>query len=181
MHITTNRYSSLSIGMRWLMLLLLIAVYAVIELHDAFPKDSDLRAQTKTWHYMLGLCVLVLVAVRLATRLVSCPAPRIVPESSPWQQRLAGWMRLALYLFMVAMPLLGWLLLSAEGDPIPFFGLQLPPLLGESKASADLLKDIHETIAAIGYWLIGLHAAAALFHHHLMHDNTLVGMLPRRS
>ncbi len=82
---------------------------------------------------------------------------------------------------MIGMPLLGWLALGAGGKPIPFFGLQLPALIGESKAIARSVKDIHEAIAAIGYWLIGMHAAAALLHHYPMRDSTLLRMLPRRS
>lgn len=95
---------------------------------------------------------------------LSRDARSAVVESIPaltWQQRLAGWVHLALYLLMICMPLLGWLALSAAGKPIPFFGLQLPALIGESKGVARLLKDIHETIGTIGYWLIGAHAAAA--------------------
>jgi cytochrome b561 len=40
---------------------------------------------------------------------------------------LAKLMHLALYALMVGMPLLGWLTLSAESKPVPFFGLQLSP------------------------------------------------------
>ena len=178
---TTDRYGALSIAMHWLMLLLLIGVYAFINLADAFPKGSDLRAEMKAWHFMLGLCVFALVVVRLATRLASGAAPRVEPELARWQQRLAGWMHLVLYLFMIGMPLLGWLVLSASAKPIPFFGLQLPALIGENKSFADALKEIHETIGTIGYWLIGLHAAAALFHHYVTRDNTLARMLPRRA
>ena len=87
-------------------------------------------------------------------------------------------MHLALYAFLVAMPLLGWLTLSAKGKPIPFFGLQLPALVGADKALADSLKEVHETIGTIGYYLVGLHAVAALFHHYGMRDNTLQRMLP---
>jgi len=32
----------------------------------------------------------------------------------------------------------------------------------------------------VGYWLIGLHAAAALFHHYVVRDDTLRRMLPLR-
>ncbi len=177
---TTDRYGSLSISMHWLMLLLLISVYAAINLADAFPKGSAPRAELKTWHFMLGLGVFVLVAVRLATRLFSGPAPRIEPDMSRWQQRFAGLIHIALYVFMVGMPLLGWLTLSAKGDPIPFFGLQLPALLGQDKTLARSLKEIHETIGTVGYYLIGLHAAAALFHHYVMRDDTLLRMLPIR-
>ncbi len=52
---TTDRYGTLSIGIHWLMLLMFVAVYACIELHEFFPKGSDLRATLKTWHFMLGL------------------------------------------------------------------------------------------------------------------------------
>lgn len=175
---TTDRYGSPSIGMHWLMLLLLVGVYACINLADVFPKGSQLRADLKTWHYLLGLCVWVLVVMRLAIRFLSGPPPGIEPQISPWQRRLAGLMHIALYVFMIVMSPLGWLVLSAEGDPIPFFGLQLPALMGPDKALAGSIKEIHETIGTAGYYLIGLHAAAALFHHYVICDNTLVRMLP---
>ena len=78
------------------------------------------------------------------------------------------------------MPLLGWLTLSAGDKVIPFFGLELPALVGPDKAFAGSVKEIHETIATIGYYLVGLHAAAALYHHYVVHDDTLLRMLPRR-
>jgi cytochrome b561 len=58
--------------------------------------------------------------------------------------------------------------------------LQLPPLVGESEAIAEWAEEIHETVATAGYFLVGLHAAAALFHHYVMRDNTLRRMLPGR-
>ena len=175
---TTERYGSLSVGMHWLMLLLLVAVYATINLADAFPKGSDLRAAMQTWHFMLGLSVFVLVGARLVIRFLSGPAPGIEPQVPAWQLRAAHTVHAALYVFMIGMPLLGWLALSAGGKPIPFFGLELPALLGADKNLASSLKEVHETIGTLGYWLIGLHAAAALFHHYVTHDTTLARMLP---
>jgi len=177
---TTDRYGSLSIGMHWLMFLLLVGVYAAINLHDVAEKGSALRADLKTWHFMLGLSVFVLLAVRLVTRFFSGPAPGIKPRIAQWQQRLAGAIHVALYVFMIGMPLLGWFAVSAKGAPILFFGAQLPMLIGQDKALYDTLKEVHETIGTIGYYLIGLHAAAALFHHYVMRDNTLLRMLPKR-
>ena len=176
---STDRYGSLSIGLHWLMLLLLAAVYACIELRELFPKGSDPRDALKTWHFMLGLSVLVLVSLRFAVHLTG-PIPRIVPDPLRWQKLSAKLMHLALYVLMIAMPLVGWLILSAEGKPIPFFGLQLPALIGESKYLAELTKEIHETSGTVGYYLIGLHAAAALFHHYVVRDNTLRRILPSR-
>ncbi len=177
---TKERYGSLSITMHWLMLLLLVAVYACIELRELFPKGSDSREALKTWHYMLGLSVFVLVWLRVVLNL-SGPTPRIVPDQARWQNFAARLMHVALYILMIGMPLAGWLILSAEGKPIPFFGLQLPALVSENKGLADTIKEIHETGGTIGYYLIGLHAAAALFHHYVKRDNTLTRILPRRS
>ncbi len=175
---TTDRYGTLSIGMHWLMLLLMIGVYAAINLHDVAEKGSVLRAELKTWHFALGMAVLALVALRLATRLLAGPAPGIAPAPSVWQQRLAQAMHLALYAFMIGMPLLGWVAVSAKGDPVQFYGLQLPLLISQDKDLYRTLKEVHETIGTFGYYLIGLHAVAALFHHYVMRDNTLSRMLP---
>ncbi|HXD37272.1 MAG TPA: cytochrome b [Rhodanobacter sp.] len=176
---TADRYGSLSIAMHWLMLLLLVGVYACINLRELFPRGSDLREGLKAWHFMLGLAVFALVLLRLAIRWAGA-VPDIRPQPPLWQRRFAGLMHLALYAFMLAMPLLGWLTLSAGGKPIPFFGLSLPALMGADKALAGSFKEIHETIGTIGYYLIGLHAAAALFHHYVVKDNTLLRMLPRK-
>lgn len=176
---TANRYGSLSIGIHWLMLLLFIAVYASINLRELYPKGSDLREALKTWHFMLGMLVFVLVWLRLAARL-SGPTPGIQPEPASWQQLSAKLLHLALYVLMIGMPLTGWLLLSASGKPIPFFGLELPALIGENKDLAAQLKELHEFVGTTGYYLIGLHAAAALYHHYLKRDNTLTRMLPSR-
>lgn len=177
---TTDRYGTLSIGMHWLMLLLLIAVYAAINLHDYAPKGSDLRAELKVWHFIFGLCVLALVSVRLVMRLFSGPAPRVTPPMAYWQKWLAEAMHVTLYAFMLGMPVLGWLAISAKGAPILLFSLPLPALISQDKELYASLKEIHETIGTVGYYLIGLHALAALLHHYALHDNALLQMLPSR-
>jgi superoxide oxidase len=176
---TPQRYGSLSIGLHWLMFLLLIAVYACIELRELYPKGSDPREALKTWHFMLGMLVFLLASVRIAARL-SGPTPAIVPPLPQWQKRSARAVHVALYVLMLGLPLGGWLMLSAAGKHIPFFGLELPPLVGENKDLADAIKEIHKTAGTIGYFLIGVHVVAALFHHHFRRDNTLLRMLPFR-
>ena len=81
---------------------------------------------------------------------------------------------------MIVMPLLGWLILSGENKPVPFFGAQLPVLIGENKDLAKQLEEVHEVVGNVGYFLIGIHAAAALAHHYIQRDNTLTRMLPSR-
>lgn len=64
---------------------------------------------------------------------------------------------------------------------MPLFGALLPPLVAQQAPLAENLKEIHEAIGTLGYFLIGLHASAGLFHHYVLRDDTLVRMLPKGS
>jgi cytochrome b561 len=172
-----SRYSSLSISLHWVMLILLVAVYACMELRSYYPKGSDFREGLKMWHFMLGLSVLLLVVIRIIARLTAT-CPPIVPEPPAWHTLLAKLTHLALYGFMIGMPIAGWIILSASGKAIPFFGMDLPALVGPDKALANQVKEVHEAVATIGYFLVGLHAVAALYHHYVVKDDTLRRMMP---
>lgn len=173
------RYGSLAIAFHWLIVLQLIGVYACINLTDFFPRDSGPRAALLTSHFTLGLSVLAVAVLRIVNRLVG-GVPEPLPGGPRWQHLLAGATHLALYGLLIAMPVLGWLTLSAGGTPIPFFGLTLPPLVGVDRTLAHQLKEIHETLGTAGYFLIGLHVAGGLFHHYLLRDGTLARMAPMR-
>jgi cytochrome b561 len=167
-----KRYTSAAVWLHWLMFALIAATFAAIELRVLFEKGTEAREAIKALHFMLGLSVLLLVSLRVYTRLTN-KVPPIEPEPPGWQSLLAGLVHFTLYAWMVAMPILGWLVLSGEGKPIPFFGLELPPLIGKDKDLAKTLEGIHEWLGVAGYWIIGLHALAGLFHHYILHDNTL--------
>lgn len=159
------------------MFILIVAVYATINLRELYPKGSDPREALKDLHFMLGLTVFLLVFIRFAGR-ASSTTPSITPTPAVWETISSKIMHLLLYGLMIAMPILGWLTLSAGGKSIPFFGLSLPALTTENKALAKTFKEIHEIIGIVGYYLIGLHAIAALFHHYIKRDNTFIRMLP---
>lgn len=173
---TDERYGTLSIVLHWLMLVLMVAVYATINLRELYPKGSDPREALKALHFMLGLSVLFFVTIRIYARAIA-PSPKITPQPSAAIMLAAKLGHLALYGLMIATPILGWVLLSAAGKPVPFFGLELPALTAENKDLAKSIKEIHETIGELGYYLIGIHAAAALYHHYIVKDNTLTRML----
>jgi len=176
----SGRYSHASIFLHWLMLLVLVAVYAAIELREFFPKGSEPREAFKMWHFMLGLAVLGLVWLRIAARLLWATPTASLGEPN-WRHVMARLTHLALYVFMIAMPIAGWLILSAEGETIPFFGFELPALVGPNDQLAEQAEEIHELGGTIGYWLIAFHAAASLFHHYVLRDHILARMMPVRT
>ena len=171
-----GRYSTASIILHWLMLLLLVAVYAAIEFREFFPKGTGPREALKMWHFMLGLSVLGLVWLRIAARLI-WGTPPLPPDEPAWRQAVGRVTHLALYIFMIGMPIAGWLILSAEGETIPFFGFDLPALVGKNEQLAEQTEEIHKLGGTMGYWIIGIHAAASLFHHYILRDRAFSRMM----
>ncbi|MBV8125469.1 MAG: cytochrome b/b6 domain-containing protein, partial [Paucibacter sp.] len=115
-----RRFGSPAIVMHWLMALVLIGLVACVELHEFFPKGSEIRRQLLSWHFMLGVLVPGLLIVRLIV--LTRPAPPIVPQPPRWQQLLAKAVQGLLYLLILAMPVLGILTRNADGRAVPFFG-----------------------------------------------------------
>ncbi|MEP6906817.1 MAG: cytochrome b [Pseudoxanthomonas sp.] len=174
--VPSQGYHRGSIILHWAMLGMFVIVYASIELRGIFERGSTPRATMKDLHFMFGLAIFALVWIRLLLRAFTTRPP-IVPPLPAWQHLVSKVTHALLYVFMIGMPLAGWVTLSAANEPIPFFGLQLPPLTGPDMPLALKVNEVHETVGSIGYWLIGLHALAGLAHHYLWKDNTLRRML----
>ena len=176
---TQSGYGGPAIALHWIAVVLIVAAYCTMLFEDVFPKKSPERAAMALAHYILGLSVFALVWIRLLVR-VSGVNPLVDPPIAPWQRRAADWVQWGLYAFMLIMPLLGWATASARTAQVVLFGFELPRLVSPDRELAKTLKGLHETGATIGYFLIGGHAAAALFHHYFLRDNTLRMMWPRR-
>ncbi len=157
--------------MHWMMFLLVFLTYTFIEFRELFPKGTDPRNLMKLIHFSLGLTVLAFVILRIYFKLSSNPP---VEQLS----MLAKLGHLFLYLFMIAMPVLGWLTISAEGKEVPFFMFTLPSLIAENKDLAHTLEEWHETLGVIGYWAIGGHALMALYHHYVKRNAIFKRILP---
>jgi cytochrome b561 len=83
------------------------------------------------------------------------------------------------YLILLVGPFLGWASASAHKLPVTLFGIvSLPAIAQPGSGWASQAGDIHSAAMWALLWLIGLHAAAALYHHVIRHDNTLRRMLP---
>jgi len=175
---TENHYGSLSIKMHWFMVILMVATFAFIECRVFFEKGTDMRNLFKMWHFMLGLSILFMAIIRLYFRFKQI-TPKITPPLSAMQNLGAQCAHIALYIFMIAMPIAGWMMLSLFGKPVPFFGLELPSLMSVNKELGKEIKEIHELVGSLGYYLISFHAVAALVHHYIQKDDTLIRMLPK--
>ena len=129
-------------------------------------------------HQTIGVLMLLLVAARLYWRLTH--KPPALPTDLPRGQRFASAIvHGTLYLFLLGMPLSGYIGLAARGREIPVFGLfNLPHLVPRSFERSANAQSLHYYAQFAMYGLVVLHILAALYHHFIMKDGILRRMLP---
>ncbi|MBU9323277.1 cytochrome b [Burkholderia gladioli] len=127
-------------------------------------------------HKPLGIAILVLVIVRLVVRFSK--RPPALPEDLPgWQRAAAHLSHWVLYALMIAMPLIGWAMLSAGGYPVMLGGgVQLPALMGADPIAFAWLRNAHELLAFVLFATVVLHLTAALFHGLIRRDGVFGSM-----
>jgi len=160
------RYSTPAVVLHWLMALLILAAFPLgVYMHE-LPL-SPYKLKLYSYHKWIGITVLLLLAIRLSWRLTHTPPP--LPDSvAAWQRRASAIVHGLLYLLMITIPLSGWLMSSAKGFPVVWFGvLPLPDLVGKDKALGDLLTGVHQALNFTLLVLVILHVAAALQHHFI--------------
>lgn len=176
---TNQRYNRTAIFLHWLMALGIIGTFAAGFYMQGLALLPT-KLQLYSWHKWAGISLLLLAIVRLAWRL-SHPAPAL-PDSMGTLSRLAAhaghWV---LYGLMLAIPMSGWLMSSAQGFPVVWFGiLPLPDLVAKNAELGELLKEVHVILNyALVITLIG-HVGAALHHHFIKKDSVMSRMSPMR-
>jgi cytochrome b561 len=128
-------------------------------------------------HKSIGLTVLALFFLRLAWRLYDRAPP---DEPAPRWQRIAAHVTHGLlYLFILALPLTGWMYNSLHGYPLQWFKLfNLPALAAKNEQLAHTVRDVHEYLFYLLLLVLVGHVGAALKHHVFDQDNVLRRMLP---
>jgi cytochrome b561 len=128
-------------------------------------------------HKPLGIAILILALLRLAVRLRK-GAPPLPPDLPPVMKLAAQLSHIAFYVLMIALPLIGWGMLSAADYPVIVAGLRLPAILPPNASVHSLLWQAHQFLALCFYALILVHFAAALFHALVRRDGVFDAMSP---
>jgi cytochrome b561 len=131
-------------------------------------------------HRSVGILLAALVVWRLIWRSFN-EQPQSLPNHRPWEKHIAKAMHLLLYLLLFVMFISGYLITTGEGDPLYVFGwIAVPAVISGGEIGVrnlqDLAGDIHEIAAYTLVALATLHALAALKHHFVDKDPTLVRM-----
>lgn len=166
-------------ALHWISLVLILAVATLGLVMVDLPKGDATRSLLYATHKALGLTVLALGVLRLLVRACTrAPAPLPAPS---WQQRAAALSHAGMYLVLLALPLSGWLLNSAAGQPLPWFGLfDVPALIGKTPAWRKPLDTAHVWLFWTLVALVAVHLLAVLQHTCWHRDQLLHRMLPAR-
>ncbi|AVF53926.1 cytochrome b [Pseudomonas fulva] len=178
---SSSRYGAVSILMHWGVALTVFSLFGLglwmvgLDYYDPWRKAGpDL-------HKSIGLMLLAVMLLRVLWRFVSPPPPALA-SYGPLTRLGAKLGHLALYLGLFAVMIAGYLISTADGVGIPVFGLfEVPALVSNLPDQADLAGVIHLWLAWGVVVFAGLHALAALKHHFIDRDATLMRMLGRKA
>lgn len=174
---TTRRWGSVSQLLHWTIVVLIIVQVTLALMADDLP-NSMRKLTLLARHKSFGITILGLAILRLVWRRFN-HTPALPDTLKPYERVLAQLTHGALYVLLFALPLSGWMMSSARGFPVSWFGfIQLPDLVPKSKSLYDAFVITHEVLACTLGVVVTLHVAAALKHHFVLKDDTLRRMLP---
>lgn len=164
-----GRYSRVAASLHWLMAVMVLAMLCTgLAMSGWLEMTKPDRFALFQWHKSLGVLLLWVIALRLIWRLWHRP-PALPAAFKNWEVRASHMTHRLLYLLMIAMPLSGWLMVSASSYGLPtivygwFEWPHIPGLEGND-AVEENAEFAHWLMAWALIGLIALHMGAWLKH-----------------
>ncbi len=173
---SSARYTPFAKALHWLAAALIIVQYTTAFVLPHIGRKTA-PSDIISLHFSMGVLIMLVMIVRLARRLLH-PVSLEAGDAAPWERLLVKATHWLIYLTLIVAPVLGWASASAHGLGVSLFGLPLPALVAQGTGWANQAGDIHATAMWALLWLIALHILAALYHHLLRRDGTLLRMSP---
>jgi cytochrome b561 len=176
---TNQAYGIIAIALHWLVAVVVLVLFALgLWMVDLTYYDTWYRTAPSI-HKGVGVLLFLVLVLRLFWRLVN-PKPAPEPSLNRFERLASGAVHGLLYLLLFAVMTSGYLISTADGRGIDVFGLfQVPATLTGIPNQADLAGDVHLALAITVLVLAAIHALAALKHHFIDRDRTLMRMLGR--
>ena len=172
-----ERYGRTAIGLHWVTALAVIGLLGIGLWMVGLPLGL-LKLKVYAWHKWIGMAVLALTAARLLWRWRHPPPP--LPHTlRAWERRLAPIAHWTLFALLLAMPLSGWLMNSAAGVGLCWFGyIPLPDLVPRDPDLFTALRTLHSTLSRLLMVAVALHVGAVIHHDILRRDGVFRRMWP---
>jgi len=170
-------FDSVTIGLHWMTVLLVLAMFASASLRE-LAHDDGAKTILLQIHRSLGLTIWIATGFRLAWRLSHAKLPPFPPDLTKLHRAVVYVSESALYALLLAQPATGLATTLLSGRPFALFLWWFPQLGPQDKVLWATFRLAHE----LGAWALGAlavcHAASALFHHFVLRDDVLQCMAP---
>jgi len=172
---TNHSYGSMAMIMHWLMAVVIFAMFGLGYWMTGLSYYDHWYHAAPEIHKAVGMLLLGVLLFRTGWRWLNV---RPALAGKVWEQMAALSVHRLHYVLMFSVMISGYLIPTAEGVGIDIFGwFTVPAMLMLDKQQADLIGEIHWFSAWVLMGLAALHAVAALKHHWIDHDATLLSML----
>lgn len=174
---TNENFGSISIMLHWLMALLIIGLFILGKYMMSLDYYDPFYHTGPWWHKSFGLIIAGLLIARLLWKFSN---PKVMPLSNHKKHEIvaAKLVKFMLYILILICCISGYMISTAEGAGVEFFDVfKVPALISKGSEQADIAGEIHE-ISTLGLIILaGLHMLAALKHHFIDKDKTLIRIL----
>lgn len=174
---STSGYGLVTIILHWVCAPLILFVFGLGVYMRGLDYYSPWYHRGPELHIALGLVIFLLMSLRLLWRGRSI-SPDPIPTISKSNLLAANAVKVLLYTCVFVICITGYFITTAEGSGASFFGLfNIPATFELSANNIDRAGFVHKYLAWSLVAIALLHASAALFHHFVKRDKTLVRML----
>ncbi len=170
-------YGWISIAVHWLAALAIVGLFALGIWMTGLAYTHPWYNRAPALHESIGMIALALIAFRLAWR-VATVTPGLEQGMPRWERVAALTVHWLMYALMAVVVVSGYAISTAGGNPVSVFGwFDVPALARGFERQADSAGWIHYYSAWALVLLAAGHTLAALKHHFINRDATLVRML----
>ncbi|HUE90892.1 cytochrome b [Pseudomonas sp.] len=176
---SSSHYGLVSILLHWLVAVAVFGLFGLGYWMVGLDYYSSWYKTAPDLHKSIGLVLFAVMLGRVLWRWLS-PPPSALPNHGRVTRLASKLGHGFLYLGLLVLMLSGYLISTADGRPIEVFGLfSVPATLTAIPDQEDVAGLVHEYLAWTLVIFAGIHALAALKHHFIDRDRTLVRMFGR--
>ncbi|KRW61575.1 cytochrome b [Pseudomonas sp. TTU2014-080ASC] len=174
-----SRYGLTSVLMHWSVAVVVFGLFALGYWMVGLDYYSSWYRTGPDLHKSIGLVLFALMVLRVLWRVLS-PAPAALAEHGALTRFASKLGHAFLYLGLFVVMISGYLISTADGRGIEVFGLfEIPATLTSIPDQEDVAGLVHKFMAWTLVIFAGVHALAALKHHFIDRDRTLLRMFGR--
>lgn len=159
-----KNYGAFSKAIHWITAAIILCLIVEGIYMAGLPDEAEGRMVFYNLHKSLGVLTILLLVVRFAW-LKKSPAPELPAAFGNGERKLMVGARSVLYILMLLIPLSGYVMSTAAGYPVPFFGLfNMPALFGKNEALAGFAHEAHWIMGYTILAVVILHVAGVVKH-----------------